>query len=200
MLCSRQCIIGVAIVLLFLLFMNNSHEIVFHYTHLQPRYLDVLQKQRIEFEAILAGRLLEQQHELVTQSNAKLQEKDTAVKEMIDNAIQKLGEEHENEKKAILQKTDEESKTKYEQMYMEKLEEFKQKAIDEMERKQQALEALSKKLKDLENALASSKNYHEGSLQAHRLSAAALALADKMESNKGAEAELKALKVCYTDE
>ena len=163
--------------------------------HDNLRYLDVLQQQRLEFENILARRLREQEHELATEANAKLQEKDSAVKEMIDNAIQKLGEEHENEKTALTERTDQEFRTKYEQTYMEKLEEFKKKAIDEMERKQQALEALNKKLGDLEGALASSQNFQEGSLQAHKLSAAALALAEKMESNKGAEVELNALKV-----
>jgi len=161
--------------------------------------LDVLQKQRLEFEGILARRLREQEHDLATQANAQLLAKDSAVKDMIDNAIEKLGEEHENEKNALVERTDQEYKTKYEQVYMEKLEEFKTKAIEEMERKQQALEALNKKLKDLENALASSQNYTEGSLQAHKLSAAALALAEKMESNKGGAAELKALKVCVLD-
>ena len=132
---------------------------------------------------------------MTTQANAKLQEKDGAVKEMIDTAIERLGEEHENEKKAIMERADQEIKAKYEQMFSQKLEEFKSSTLDEMEHRVQALDALTKKLKDLENALASSQNYHEGSLQAHRLSAAALALAEKMESNKGAGAELNALKV-----
>jgi len=157
--------------------------------------LEVLQQQRLEFESIMARKLREQEHELATTANAKLQEKDSAVKEMIDNAIKKLEEAHQNEKQAILEKTDQEFRTKYEQTYMEKLEEFKGKAIDEMERKQSALDALSKKLGDLEAALASSQQYSEGSLLAHKLSAAALALAEKMEGNQGAEIELKALKV-----
>ena len=158
--------------------------------------MDVLQQQRLEFESILARRLREQEHELALTANAKLQEKDGAVKDMIDNALKKLGEEHENEKVALTERTDQEFRTKYEQAYTEKLEEFKKKAIDEMERKQSALEALTKKLKDLEGALESTKVFSEGSLQAHKLSAAALALAEKMESNKGAEVELTALKVC----
>jgi hypothetical protein len=94
---------------------------------------------------------------------------------------------------------DQEFNVKYEKEYMAKLEDFKQQTVKEMERKVQAMESLTKKLKDLEDALSSSQTYHEGSLQAHRLSAAALALAEKMETNKGAAAELNALKVCHVD-
>jgi adenine specific DNA methylase Mod len=158
--------------------------------------LEVLQQQRLEFEGILQRRLLEQEHEMISQTNAKLQEKDSAVKDMIDKAIEKLGEEHENEKKALMDRADQEIKSHYEQMFSQKLEELKTGTMDEMERKVQAIEALGAKLKDLEDALASTKDFHEGSQQAHRLSAAALALAEKMESNKGAGAELNALKVC----
>lgn len=158
------------------------------------KYLEVLQQQRLEFEGILQRRLLEQEHEMITQTNSKLQEKDSAVKDMIDKAIEKLGEEHENEKKALMDRADQEIKSHYEQMFSQKLEELKKGTMDELERKVQAIEALSKKLKDLEDALASTKDFHEGSQQAHRLSAAALALAEKMESNKGAGAELNALK------
>lgn len=158
------------------------------------KYLDVLQKQRLEFEGILQRRLLEQEHEMTVQSNAKLQQKDGDVKEMLDTAMKTLGEEHENEKKALLERMDQEIRTQYEQKFSEELESMKVSTMDEMERKVQSLEALNQKLKNLEDALASSQNYHEGSLQAHRLSAAALALAEKMESNKAAGAELNALK------
>jgi len=158
------------------------------------KYLDVLQKQRLEFEGILQRRLLEQEHEMTTQTNSNLQKKDSDVKEMIDTAIATLGEEHANEKTAMMERANQEIKSQYEQKFSQELEAFKVNAMNEMERKVQSLEALNKKLKDLEDALASSQNYHEGSLQAHRLSAAALALAEKMESNKGAGAELNALK------
>lgn len=155
----------------------------------------MLQKQRLEFEAILARSLREQEHELATESNAKLQAKDDDMKDMMDSAMKKLGEQHEKEKEAIIERKEHELSAKYEKQYMTKLEEFKQQTVAEMERKVQAMEALSKKLNDLEDALSTSQNYHEGSLQAHRLSAAALALAEKMETNKDAAAELDALKV-----
>ena len=144
----------------------------------------------------MARRLREQEHEIASQANAKLLEKDGDMKDMVDTAMTKLNEQHEKEKEALLQRTDQELGAKYEKEYTAKLEEIKQKSVNEMERKAQAMEALSKKLKDLEDALSSSQNYHEGSLQAHRLSAAALALAEKMETNKGAAPELNALKVC----
>lgn len=158
------------------------------------KYLDILQKQRHEFEGILQRRLLEQEHEMTVQANAKLQKKDGDVKDMLDTAVKTLGEEHENEKKAMAERMDQEFRSQYEQKLSEELESLKVNTMDELERKVQSLEALNQKLKNLEDALASSQNYHEGSLQAHRLSAAALALAEKMESNKAAGAELNALK------
>jgi hypothetical protein len=138
---------------------------------------------------------MEQEHDLTTKSNAKLQDKDSAVKELVNSAIQKLGEEHEKEKQDLQTFMEQQIVTKYEQEYMVKIEALQQRTIAELEQKSQAVEALSKKVKDLEDALASSQNYHEDSLQAHKLSAAALALAEKMESNQGAGVELGALKV-----
>jgi hypothetical protein len=140
---------------------------------------------------------MEQEHELTTRSNAKLQEKDTAVKELVNSAIQKLGEEHEKEKQDLQALMEQQILTKYEHEYMDKVETMQQRTIAELEQKSQALEALSKKVQDLEHALASRQNYQEDSLQAHKLSAAALALAEKMESNQGAGVELGALKVRF---
>ncbi|CAB9526639.1 MICOS complex subunit MIC60 [Seminavis robusta] len=158
------------------------------------KYLDVLQKQRLEFESILARRLMEQEHELTLQSNSKLQAKDGAVKDLIDGAIEKLRAEHEAEKEELVKNKTQEFDIKYQQEFLDKVAELQKGAIEKLEQKTQAVESLNKKVQDLESALASSENYHEGSMQAHKLSAAALALAEKMESNQGAGIELGALK------
>ena len=53
------------------------------------------------------------------------------------------------------------------------------------------LEALASKIDELEKALETSQTTQQGSFRAHRLSAAALTLAEKLETNQGAASELK---------
>jgi hypothetical protein len=61
------------------------------------------------------------------------------------------------------------------------------------------MESLSKKLADLEFALQSTKDFQAGSVQAHRITAAAIALSEKLESGEPASAAINALKAVATD-
>lgn len=155
-----------------------------------------MQQQRLEFEGILARRLRELEHDLSTKHSLELREKDNAIHDMVSDALKKLSEEHELEKDALAERIAKESSIQYDEAYTERMEAFKREAIAEMQTKVNALDQLTKKLSDLEAALESTKHYHEGSQQAHRLSAAALALAEKMETSKGAGVEFESLKVC----
>jgi hypothetical protein len=159
------------------------------------RYMQVLQKQRLEFEDLLAKRIREQENALVQQTQQALQEKDVAIKNLLTTALEAQMNEHEEDKKSFQQSTAAEIQSALEDEYSQKMEEFKAQATNDLEKKVVALEALASKIDLLEKALEASQTTQQGSVKAHRLSAAALALAEKLETNQGAASELRALKV-----
>jgi hypothetical protein len=157
--------------------------------------MQILQKQRLEFEDLLARRLREQENILVQQTQEAIQEKDTAIKHLLGTALEAQKNEHEEDKKAFQQATAAEIQAAVEGDYSQKMEEYKAKAASDLEKKVATLEALASKIDQLEKALEASLTTQQGSFRAHRLSAAALALAEKLETNQGAANELRALKV-----
>ena len=62
------------------------------------------------------------------------------------------------------------------------------------------MKSLQEKLETLESRLEVSRTYESGSRKAHRVSAAALALANKLEVGEGAAVELAALQGAVADE
>ena len=65
------------------------------------RYLEILQKQRLEFEDLLAKRLREQEHVLAQQYGQALNEKDESIQKVMDTALEAQKRQHEQEKKAF---------------------------------------------------------------------------------------------------
>jgi hypothetical protein len=157
--------------------------------------MQVLQKQRLEFEDLLAKRIREQEYALVQQTQQALQEKDVAIKNLLTTALEAQKNEHEEDKKAFQQSTSAEIHSTLDDEYSQKMEEFKAQATSDLEKKVTALEALASKIDLLEKALEAGQTSQQGSIKAHRLSAAALALAEKLETNQGASNELRALRV-----
>jgi vacuolar-type H+-ATPase subunit I/STV1 len=157
--------------------------------------MEILQKQRLEFESLLARKLRDQEDALSRQANAELQHKDSTIQAV----VQAAAEAQEAEHKADLESTEERLKSelnaKYEVEYAEKLAELKSGFVKELEEKVSAINDLANQLQHLESALQVSRSFETGSIRAHRMSAAALALSEKLETNKGAANELEALKV-----
>jgi len=108
--------------------------------------------------------------------------------------------EHDEDKKAFEQIISAEIESSLDEKYGAKMEEYKNQMAQEMAQKVATLESLTKKLEQLESALEASRTSKEGSSKAHRLSAAALALSEKMETNQGAATELAALKLAAGNE
>lgn len=154
-----------------------------------------MQKQRLEFEDLMARRLREQEADASDRLLKALQEKEGTIHNVINAALEAQKMEHEADMKAFEEVTAAEIKSKLEDEYDAKLLEFKEAAARDMEKKVATLKALTEKLSQLEAALEATQSNKAGSLRAHRLSAAALALAEKLETNQAAEKELKALKV-----
>jgi hypothetical protein len=157
--------------------------------------MQVMQKQRLEFEDLLAKRMREQENSLVQQTQRALQEKDAAIQNVLNTALEAQTHEHEEDKKAFEQATGSEIQSKLEEAYTKQMEELKSQSAGELEKKVTILEALSQKIDELEKELVANQTTQQGSFRAHRLSAAALALAEKLETNQSAANELQALKV-----
>jgi hypothetical protein len=161
--------------------------------------MELMQKQRLDLEAQVSRRLREQEDILSRQAQAAIQQKEEETQEVVEAAAAAQQAEHEADLASAKERMEAELTTKYEADYAQKLADEKTKFADELEAKVGIVEELSSKLGQLEAALKESKAFEAGSLQAHRLSAAALALAEKLETSQGAATEVEALSAAAKD-
>jgi hypothetical protein len=157
--------------------------------------MEMMQKQRLEFEDILARKLRDQEDALSRQTSAALQQKEAGIQAVVNATKESLEAEHKANMESTKELLETELNAKYEVDYANKLAEEKQTFSDEMEGRVSMIEELSKRLEQMESALTVSRSFTDGSVKAHRVSAAAIALAEKLETNKGAKAEVGALEV-----
>ena len=66
--------------------------------------MQILQKQRLDFEDILAKRLLEQEQALQRQMQGVVDQKDAEVQNLLESALQAQAKEHEEDKAAFEEK------------------------------------------------------------------------------------------------
>ena len=158
------------------------------------KYLEILQKQRLEFENLLAQKLREQEDVITRQANAALQAKEDS----IANLLRATADAREKETQDILSNETRRITGELELEYTTKLQNelarMKQAYASDLEKHGSVMETLKSKLELLSSRLEVSRNYESGSKRAHRVSAAALALASKLEVGEGAAVELAALK------
>ena len=158
------------------------------------KYLEILQKQRLEYEALLAQKLREQEDSIARQANAAL----AAKEENIQSLIKATNEAREKEMQDVLatetKRISNEMEWEYQQKLQNELGQMKQVYAAELEQHLTTMSNLQSKLSTLEHRLEVSLNYESGSKKAHRVSAAALALANKLEGSGGAAVELAALR------
>mmetsp|Transcript_9988 Transcript_9988/g.15072 ORF Transcript_9988/g.15072 Transcript_9988/m.15072 type:complete len:620 (-) Transcript_9988:1667-3526(-) len=158
------------------------------------KYLDMMQKQRLEYENLHALRMREQEAHITKTANEALEAKDKSIESVVNAA----SVAQEVEYKAALKTSEElferEINAKYESEFGAKLAEAKSLFANDLQEKIALLVNLAKRLETAEQHLKISRNFESGSQRAHRVSAAALALAEKMETNKGATEEFVALK------
>lgn len=153
-----------------------------------------MQKQRLEFEDLLARRMREQEYQLIKQANEAIDAKEKTVESIINAAASAQKAEHEATMKSTEERLDRELNAKYESDFGNQLAEAKAQFTNELQAKITAIEKLTERLTKNEENLQISRNFESGSQRAHRISAAALALAEKMETSKGAMEEFVALK------
>ena len=158
------------------------------------KYLEILQKQRLEFESLLAQKLREQEDTITRQANAALQAKEDS----IANLLRSTSEAREKETQDILsnetKRIADELELEYSTKLQNELAKMKQAYASDLEKHGSVMEMLQGKLEMLSSRLEVSQNYESGSKRAHRVSAAALALASKLEVGEGAAVEIAALK------
>ncbi|KAL9182524.1 hypothetical protein ACHAXT_013176 [Thalassiosira profunda] len=158
------------------------------------KYLEILQKQRLEFESLLAQKMREQEDSITRQANAAL----AAKEESIQGLLKATSEAREKEVQDILteetKRLADEMNLEYESKLQNELAAAKQSHATELEGHVATMTGLQQKLSNLESRLEVSRSYESGSRRAHRVSAAALALANKLETADGAAVELAALR------
>lgn len=160
---------------------------------------DLMQKQRHEFEDLLARRLREQEYQLTKEANNAIDAMDKAIESVIDAATSAQQAEHDAALKSTEERLERELNAKYEADFGNKLAKAKAEFINELQEKISTIEKLSQRLEKNEQNLEISRNFESGSQRAHRVSAAALVLAEKMETSKGAMEEFAALKAIATE-
>jgi hypothetical protein len=153
-----------------------------------------MQKQRLEFEDLLARRLREQEYQLTKQANDAIDARDKSIESVINAAADAQQAEHEAALKSTEERLERELNAKYESEFGHKLAETKAQFTTELEEKLNTIKQLTDRLQTIEQNLEISRNFESGSQRAHRVSAAALALSEKMETSKGALEEYVALK------
>jgi mitofilin len=154
----------------------------------------MIKKQRLEAESNMEQRMRQQNNELTSQAQTALKEKEEALQSILDNSLEIQEHVYNDEKAGFEKRTEEAMNAKYEELFGKSLAQAKESFAKRIEQKAKQMETLTKKLSDLEFALQTSKDYQSGSVQAHRMSAAALALVDTLESSKPAGAAMVALK------
>jgi hypothetical protein len=158
-----------------------------------------MQKQRLEFEDLLARRLREQEYVITKQANEAIDAKDKTLETVIDAAASAQKAEYEAALKITEERLERELNAKYEADFGQKLAEAKSDFVNELEKNVSVIDSLTQRLEKNEQNLEISRNFESGSQRAHRVSAAALALAAKMETSKAAMEEFIALKAAASE-
>jgi Mitochondrial inner membrane protein len=147
----------------------------------------------MEFEDMLAQRLREQEHAMTLRMQKELQNKDANVQQLLQQALSVQQQEHEQDQKVFAEKTRAAIQSDFDQLYGSQMNSYKEEMAAELQSKISMLEQLMAKVEQLQTALATSETTNKGSKEAHRLSAAALALTEKLEANHDATREIEAL-------
>ncbi len=167
---------------------------------MEGRYMEILQNQRLEFENLLAQRLREQEDLITRHANAALAAKEEGIQGLMkatsDARDKELEDALARETKIVAERLD----FDYQQRLQNELAAMKQAHAVELDGYVSKMTTLRDKLDALERRLEVSRDFESGSRRAHRVSAAALALASKLEAGEAAAVELAALRGAAGDE
>merc|ERR1712161_98137 len=165
----------------------------------EDRYVLLIKKLRLEAEHLQEEKLSQQKKAFTAEAEEVLREEQTRSAGFLDNSLKIQEKAHEDDKITFEKKTEEAMSAKYEELFGNTLSKMKGEFAAKMSQRTQQMEQLSKKLTDLESSLKTSKDFQVGSLQAHRITAAAIALIERLESGEPSGAALNALKAVASD-
>lgn len=166
---------------------------------IEDRYVLLIKKLRLEAEHLQEQKLAQERRVLTCEAEEALKEQQTRSEAFLENSMQIQEKAHEDDKIAFEKKTEEATNAKYEELFGNSLSKIKEEFAAKMNQRTQQMEQLSKKLTDLESSLKTSQDFQVGSLQAHRITAAAIALIEKLESGEPSAAAVYALKTAASD-
>mmetsp|Transcript_8111 Transcript_8111/g.23966 ORF Transcript_8111/g.23966 Transcript_8111/m.23966 type:complete len:648 (-) Transcript_8111:245-2188(-) len=165
----------------------------------EDRYVLLVKKLRLEAELLQEEKLAEQRKALTAQAEEALKEQQSRSDAFLENSMQIQEKAHEEDKLAYEQKTEEAMSAKYEELFGTEVAKIKEDFASKMNQRVQQMEQLTKKLADLESSLKDSQDFQVGSLEAHRITAAAIALMEKLESGEPAGAAVNALEAVASE-
>jgi hypothetical protein len=160
---------------------------------MEGRYLEILQGQRLEFEDMLARRMREQEDVITRHANAALAAKEEGIQGLMKAASDAREKEMEEALAKETRVIAEGFELDYQRRLQDEIARMTQAHADELDGYIAKVTTLRDKLDELEGRLEVSLTYESGSRRAHRVSAAALALANKLEAGEAAAVELAAL-------
>jgi hypothetical protein len=159
----------------------------------------MIKKLRLEAENLMEERLAEQEKLLTKQAQEALEEQQRISDAFIESSL-KIQEQSFMEERAAFEKRVEEAmNAKYEELYGKSLAQVKEEFVAKLDKKVKEMQSLSQKLADLETSLQSTRTFQEGSVQAHRVTAAAIALSEKLASGEPAGAAIETLQAVASD-
>ena len=159
----------------------------------------LIKKLRLEAEQLQEGKLVEQKKILVVQAEEALKEQQTRSDAFLENSMHIQEKAHAEDKAAFEKTTKEAMDAKYEELLGKELTKIKEEFATKMNQRVRQMEELTKQLSDLEISLKTSQDFQVGSLEAHRITAAAIALMEKLESGDPAGAAVRALEAVASD-
>lgn len=165
----------------------------------EDRYVLLIKRLRMEAENLLEEKLTLQRKSLTTEAEEALKEQLSKSESFLEKSMSIQEKAHEEDKIAFEAKIEEAIGTRYEEMYANSISKIKDEFAAKMSQRTQQMDQLSKKLKDLESSLKTSQDFQVGSLQAHRITAASIALIEKLNSGEKAEAAVNALEAVASD-
>ena len=158
------------------------------------KYIEILQKQRVEFERELANQLRNTEDDL----KRVFLEKERNMREQYESIAQaQLDAQNEDFIEKWNKQSEELTKSLNERLEValaDGIAKNKAEMVSKLEAKVSEMDDLMKQLDSLRQKASMSANFERGSQAAHRLSAAALALANKFETSESAFSEVAALK------
>mmetsp|Transcript_14231 Transcript_14231/g.21903 ORF Transcript_14231/g.21903 Transcript_14231/m.21903 type:complete len:656 (-) Transcript_14231:149-2116(-) len=163
------------------------------------KYLEILQKQRLEFENLLAAQLRDKEDSLARKYQEEARTMKTEYETFLRAQLEAQQAEFEQKWNAQVDELTKSYDDRLEVSLADGIAKNKDEMIGELTKKLNQVKELSQQLEILQQKASISATFEQGSQAAHRTSAAALALAGKFETSQSAVGEMASLKTIVGD-